>query len=216
MTSYAEPARALEFLLSEASGTRSRENVTLAASQGDLPAGTVLGTITKAGTASAQAFSGNTGTGTVGTITGSAGAKPGAYKLVIIEPATDAGKFSVEDPDGIIIGTGAVAAAFSAGGLAFTVSDGTDFVAGDGFTITVAAGSGYYVIYDEDEDNGAEEAVGILGYPAEDDSSTQAVTIFARDCEVKEDYLNWGDADSDGITAGTAQLAALGIIIRAA
>lgn len=214
MTTYNEPARALEFLLSEASGTRSRENVILAASQGDLVAGTVLGKITKAGTASAAAFAGNTGTGTMGTITVGAGAKPGVYKLVIIEPATDAGKFTVEDPDGIIIGTGAVASAFSAGGLAFTLADGTDFVAGDGFNITVAAGAGTYAVYDNTATNGAEIAVAVLAYPADDVAATQAVTIIARDAEVKEDFLDWGANDAGGITAGTADLAAVGIIVR--
>lgn len=217
MSSYAEPGRALEFLLSEANGTRSRENVTLAASQGDLPAGTVLGKITKAGTASAAAFAGNTGNGAMGSITVSAGAKVGAYKLVIIEPATDAGKFQVEDPDGIIVATGAVASAFSAGGLAFTLADGsTDFAAGDGFTITVAAGAGTYAVYGNTATNGTEVALAVLAYPADDSASTQSVTVIARDAEVKADFLDWGANDAGGITAGKADLAAVGIIVRAA
>lgn len=42
MSTYNEPVRALEFLVSEANGQRSRQQVTLAASQGALVAGTVL------------------------------------------------------------------------------------------------------------------------------------------------------------------------------
>ncbi len=215
MTTYNEPARPLEFLISEANGQLSRENVTLAVSQGDLVPGAVLGKITKAGTATAAAIAGNTGTGTVGSITVGAGAKAGVYKLFIIEPATDAGKFQVEDPDGIIIGTGTVAVAFSKSGLGFTLSDGTDFVAGDGFTITVAAGSGYYAVYDNAEDDGTETATVILGYPAADSASTQVVTVIERDAEVKADSLDWGDNDETGITAGIADLLAKNIKVRA-
>lgn len=88
--------------------------------------------------AASAAVAGNTGNGTMGTVTVSAGAKEGVYKLTIVEPASNAGAFVVEDPDGIAIGNGDVAAAFSAGGLAFTLADGgTDFAAGDQFTITL-------------------------------------------------------------------------------
>jgi len=42
MTTYAEPGRALDFLLSEAPGTLSRDTVTLASGHGTLAAGMVL------------------------------------------------------------------------------------------------------------------------------------------------------------------------------
>ena len=48
MTSLTESNHAGEFLLSEANGNRSRENVILVSGQ-DLPAGTVLGKITASG-----------------------------------------------------------------------------------------------------------------------------------------------------------------------
>lgn len=91
-----------------------------------------------AATGAAVAGSGNTGNGAMGAITVSAGAKKGVYRLVIVEPATNAGVFAVYDPDGVFVDNGNVAAAFSAGGLAFTLADGaTDFAAGDSFDITV-------------------------------------------------------------------------------
>lgn len=94
---------------------------------------------TQAGTGSSSAGSGNTGNGAMGAITVSAGAKQGNYQLVIIEPGANAGVFAVYDPDGVFVDNGTVAVAFSAGGLAFTLADGsTDFVAGDTFTISVA------------------------------------------------------------------------------
>lgn len=90
-------------------------------------------------TASSAALGTNTGNGTMGTITVSAGAKQGVYTLTIIEPGANVGTFVVEDPDGLQIGDGVVGTAFSAGGLAFTLADGaTDFVAGDSFAITVS------------------------------------------------------------------------------
>lgn len=84
------------------------------------------------------AKAGNTGDGTMGAVTVSAGAKEGTYDLEIIAAASNAGTFEVHDPDGLLVGVGTVAVAFSAGGIAFTLADGAaDFVVGDGFTIAV-------------------------------------------------------------------------------
>lgn len=99
--------------------------------------GTVLGKVITSGTATAAANAGNTGTGTFGTITVTAPAKVGVYSVVITTVAANAGTFLVVDPNGVAVGTGTVAVAFSKGGLAFTISDATDFVIGDGFSITV-------------------------------------------------------------------------------
>ncbi len=93
--------------------------------------------------AASAAVAGNTGNGTMGAITVSTGAKLGVYKLTVIAAAANAGNFTVEDPQGITVDNGAVASAFSSGGLAFTLADGaTDFAAGDQFTITVTATGG--------------------------------------------------------------------------
>lgn len=89
-----------------------------------------------AATAAATAGSSNTGNGTMGAITVTAGAKKGTYQLVITEPGANAGVFELTDPDGNFVDNGTVGVAFSAGGLAFTLADGaTDFVAGDSFSI---------------------------------------------------------------------------------
>lgn len=92
------------------------------------------------GAAPATAFTGNAAnTGTCGTVTVGAGAIAGTYKVIIIEPASNAGKFLVENPNGVIVGTGNVASEFTGGGLTFTISDGaTDFSSGEGFSIAVA------------------------------------------------------------------------------
>jgi hypothetical protein len=76
---------------------------------------------------------GNTGNGTMGAVTATSAA-PGVYTVSF----TSSTAFSVTGPAGSV-GTGTAGAAFSTGGLGFTITAGaTAFVAGDGFTITVA------------------------------------------------------------------------------
>jgi hypothetical protein len=120
----------------------------------------------------------------MGAITLGAGALEGAYKLTIIEPASNAGNFVVEDPLGRIVGHGTVAVAFSGGGLSFTLADATDFVAGDSFTITVAAGT-KYAKFDEDGTNGTEVAVAVLFDDVDASSADKPGVVHVRDCEVK-------------------------------
>lgn len=123
--------------------------------------GTTLGRVITSGTATAVADAGNTGTGTFGTITVTAPAKVGNYRVVITAVASNAGTFAVIDPDGIAVGTGTVAVAFSKGGLAFTLSDGTDFVVGDGFTVTVA-GTYKYKIAVETATDGSKAVAAVV------------------------------------------------------
>lgn len=208
MTVFNEGKHTGEFLLSEGNGSISRETVTISSAAAALVPGTVLGKITL-GAVTSAAVAGNTGNGTMGSVTLSLGAKPGVYKLTIVEPASNAGAFVVEDPDGIIIGNGDVASAFSAGGLAFTLADGaTDFASGDQFNITVAAGSGKYVAYDSAATNGAAVAAGVLYAAAPDSASDQKAVAIVRMAEVIEAELTGIDA------AAKAQLAALNIICR--
>lgn len=94
------------------------------------------------GAGSSAPKGGNTGNGAMGAVTPSAPAKAGVYKLTIVEPGANAGIFTVTDPDGIELATGTVGVAYNNGGLAFTLADGaTDFISGDQFDITVAAGA---------------------------------------------------------------------------
>lgn len=123
--------------------------------------GTTLGRVITSGIATATADAGNTGTGTFGTITVTAPAKVGKYRVVITAADTNAGTFAVIDPDGIAVGTGTVAAAYSKGGLAFTISDATDFIVGDGFTVTVA-GTYKYKIAVETATDGSKEVMAVV------------------------------------------------------
>jgi hypothetical protein len=102
MTTYTEDLHAGAFIASEAEGTRSRDAITVLSGQ-NLKAGAVLGKVAH-GTASSAAFAGNTGNGVMGAVTLGANVKPGVYKLVILDPVTNAGSFEVEGPDGILVG----------------------------------------------------------------------------------------------------------------
>lgn len=96
-----------------------------------------LGTETLA--AVAAAVGGNTGNGTMSAVTAAALTKKGVWTLTVIAAATNAGTFTLEDPDGNTIDTGTVGAAWNKAGLGFTLNDGAaDFAVGDQFTITVS------------------------------------------------------------------------------
>lgn len=76
----------------------------------------------------------NTGNGTIGTLSVASPAKVGVHTVTF----TAATAFTVKDPNGLVMGTGATGTAFSAGGVTFTITaGGTAFVAGDTFNITV-------------------------------------------------------------------------------
>lgn len=209
-----EGRRTAEFLASEANGNRSREQVTLLSGQ-NLKAGAVLGKVTL-GAATPAAVAGNTGDGTIGAVTVGAAAKAGVYQLVCIEPAANAGKFEVEDPDGVIIGVATVAVAFNLGGLGFTIADGAaDFVSGDRFTITVAAGSGKYKEYNPANTDGSQLAVAVLYGNVDASAADERAVAIVRDAEVNGEVLEWfSGANAGQKTTGATQLAAAGIIVR--
>lgn len=215
MTTLTEQRHAGEFIVSEAADEHCREVITVLSGE-TLVAGEVLGKVTKAA-ATATADPANTGNGTMGAITVGAGSKVGVYKLTFVDPGSDAGAFMVEDPDGINIGQGDAGTEFDAGGLTFTLADGaTDFAAGDQFSITVAAGSGKYVAYDQDGTNGSETAAGVL-FDAVDASSDDAagVALVRGPCQVNAGEITWPSGiTTDEKNAAIAQLATLGILVR--
>lgn len=85
----------------------------------------------------------NTGNGTCtkdATAPVGPGAQAGAYRITFVEPTTNLGTFLVFRPDGTLLGPGVVGATFDSE-IKFAIADGsTDFVVGDGFSVTVPAG----------------------------------------------------------------------------
>ncbi len=164
-TSFAEPANISDVLKYE-NGTYSREVITIADEEGVLDIGTVLGKLTKGTATSAAKAGGNaadTGALTLDVTTPVlAGAKVGVYTVRCITAAANGGTFRVEDPDGNVIGDVAVGATF-ADDIKFVIADGTqDFIVGEGFDITVAAGNGHYVAHRDGAVTGSEVACAVL------------------------------------------------------
>ena len=109
------------------------------------PVGTVLGRTFVSTSVTATAAAGNTGTGSIGTVTATGKAQRGTYTIRINKAASDAGDFTVADPSGNVIGFGTVAVAYS-NQIAFTLADATDFVVGDNFTVEVVGDYKYKMV----------------------------------------------------------------------
>lgn len=197
----------------------SRELVTILAGSGSarsLTSGMVCGRATL-GAASSEPDAGNTGNGVMGAVTVLAGAKPGVYTLRVVEAAANAGRFTLEDPDGYIVGEGNVASAFDNGELSFTLADGAaDFIVGDEIYITVAAGTGKVVQIDFSATNGTAKAAGILLDDAEaPDGVDGEGVLIVRNATVDPVQLVWPTGATTGQkNAALAQLAARGILQR--
>lgn len=210
------------FIKSEASGHRSREQVTIAEGE-SVVAGQVLGKVgvnEGAVTVDAAVFTGTgDGTYTPGTPAYGAGVMEGTYRVVCVEKTDDSGLFEVIRPDGTIDGQAVVGTAYN-GQLKFTIADGsTDFAQGAAFavpvTIAAADDEGEYKALDLSATDGAENAAAVAfdAYDASD-AAVQGVAMV-RDCELVAADLTWPDGISDNEKAAAiAQLADAGIIVR--
>lgn len=143
--------------------------------------GTVMGKITLGAVTSAAKAGGNTGTGvlTVDVATPLlANAKLGVYTVRFTAAAANNGTFRVADPNGAVLGD--VVMAGGAGAFAdqikFAVADGgVDFIVGDGFDITVAAGSAKWIKAVKTAVDGSQNPQGILV----DDADASAADVNA-------------------------------------
>jgi hypothetical protein len=219
---YTEPDNLSDVVKFEAEGTYSRDTVTIASGTAAMTVGTVLAKLTTGAASSAAKSGGNTGNGTLTldvTTPVLAGAKNGIYTARCVTAAANGGTFRITDPDGYVLGDVAVAATF-ANDIKFVIADGaSDFIVGDGFDITVAAGSGKWTLYDPTAVNGAAQAAGVLLTHAVDASAADKteVIVLTRLAEVSALKLKWGA----GVTTqghkdiAIAQLKAIGIIARA-
>lgn len=186
-----------------------QEDVTILTGQ-NLAEGSVLGKIT-VGAAAAAAAAGNTGDGAFGAVSTGANAKPGVYRVTCIEPAANAGKFTVEDPDGIEVGVATVGVAF-AGPINFTIADGAaDFVAGDAFNVTVAAGTGKYKLAVAAATDGSQKACAILVRATDASAADKEASVYVTG-EFAKNKLVFGAGHSAATVA--ADLAALNIYLR--
>lgn len=215
-TTFTETPRDLAFLLSEANGMLSREAITVLSGEGKLKAGTVLGKVLYGAVTTAAKSGGNTGNGTISAVTviGGSGAKTGVYRLRF----TSATAWNLVDPDGFEVGSGANGVA-NANDLAFTTTaGGTAFVAGDGFDITVAAGSGKYVASPHAltaGKEGGEIACAVLAYEVDATSADAPGVAITNDAEVKKPMLVYAASVDDSTKQTTKQTQLRAVTIKA-
>ena len=212
MPELTEGQHKYEFIESEANGTLSRESITVLSGQ-NLKPGHVLGKVLD-GSATGAAVAGNTGNGTIGSVDANTSAKRGVYTLTCIEPASNSGTFSVEDPDGVTIGTAVVGTPY-AGVIEFTIADGaTDFVAGDRFIVTVE-GVEKFKEYNPANTDGSQIAVALLLDYADATAADIPGVAIVRQAEVNAGELVWfTGATENQKAAGLGYLQAVGIIAR--
>jgi hypothetical protein len=194
-------------LIADAKNLVSQPIVLLA---GTLKRGTVLGQ-QSASPISAAAKAGNTGNGTIGTLSVGASPKVGVYTAI----ATDATHFAVTDPEGNVVGTATAGSAFSTGGqIAFTITaGGTAFVAGDEFDITVSDATGGYIECVKTASDGSQNPSVILA----DDADASAGPVTAGGYVMGEFNGNALTFDASWTLAGLISAArSFGIFIKSA
>lgn len=197
---YSNPPLA-DFVLSEASGQRSRDNVHVRQAGAEVKSGSLL-IVDTAGAVDFAMGGGATGNPTISAATASSVSTEGVY-TVAFTSATD---FTVTDPAGTQIGTGTLGTAFSQAGLGFTLTAGaTAAVAGDSATLSVIPADDNYLPY-----AGTGTAVAVLYSNLPAATGLTAAVAFTQDCEVKRSALT-------GLTAAAEdQLRAVGIKVRGA
>jgi hypothetical protein len=204
------------FLVSESRGHRSRDRGTLSGAA-KINAGQVLGRKV-GGTAAVAPKAGNTGNGVFtldATAPVSGAAQPGTYVVRCTTAAANGGTFRVFDPTGDVIGDVVVGATFN-DQIKFAIADGAnDFAVGDEFDVTVSAISHTFVPLSLVATDGSQVAAAISFANVDTTLADQTNTVVVRDCEVNGFELFWPTgATTAQIAAGTAQLAALGVIVR--
>jgi hypothetical protein len=127
-----------------------------------LVAAVMVGAATVTAGAPVSASGGAAGNGAITALTADAGALPGVYNIIFIEPGANAGTFQVIRPNGQLDGVGTV-------GVPYNGDGAVDWGAGDRVPITVAyaAGSEKLVRWDPAAVNGAQIILGVNCFDAE-------------------------------------------------
>jgi hypothetical protein len=180
--------------------------------------GQLMGKITLAG--ATETHVGNTGNGAMTldvTTPVLANAQVGVYTVKCTVATTNSGTFRVFDPAGRVLGDVVVAATFS-DQIKFVIADGaTDFIVGDTFLVTVAAGSGKWTQVTPAAVDGSAVCAGVLVTPFTPTLTADfTAVIIARGPAILK---TGGISYTAGMTtnqknAALAQLTALGITQR--
>jgi hypothetical protein len=159
----------------------------------NLVRGTVIGLVTVG--ALSETHAGNTGTGAMSGLAAGKKTVPGAYTVRCDKVVANAGDFTIIAPNGNVVGIAHVGVAFVSDHLNFTIADATDFILGDTFVVTVAAGSGKAVIVNSANIDGSGAPEGVM-LENVDASSGDLDGIYAITGEYNEDALVFGGSDT--------------------
>jgi hypothetical protein len=207
----------------EIQGGQFRDDTLRFAAADTFAKGTILArrAVAIAVTASAVTGTGN-GTVTLATVVeGPIVPLVGAYVLTCVTAVANGGIFKLVDPNGAIVasdikmtvGAGA-ATVVEVAGLRFTITDGaTDFVAGDFFTLTVAA-DGALVPFNPAGAAGEQIPVAVLTYAVtRADAGTVPIRALVSGVVNKTRLIIDADGDGDNITPAILdQLRSYGIV----
>lgn len=222
MTTFTEGMHDGEFIGELAMGIGYHvDAITLNAGQnrvaGAVLAALEMGTPTATAGVAVSGSGGTVGNGAVGAWTADAGAMPGTWRLVITNPAANAGFYEVRRPDGTIDGIGTVAVAYN-GGINGTLADGANDWIEDDYVPVVVAYAGDAVDKEFTEWNptgtdGSQFVAGILMKNTNATATDTATTALVRGpATVNVNDLTWkSGATAAQILAGRAALLALGI-----
>lgn len=158
-------------------GSQQVQTKSIIVDTGVLARGSVLGRI-KTGTIPTTGTAGsNTGTGAMTAVAAKRRIKVGVYTMTCVQVIANSGVFKVIDPDGKLVGMATVGVAFLSDQIGFSISDATDFIAGDSFTVTIpAASTEKYVLVDKAAIDGSGVADCILAESV-DATSADVTTV---------------------------------------
>lgn len=185
---------------------------------------TALWTVTVSTTA--PLVLGGTGTGTISAITPGPKLKQGRYLVIVRSAVAEGGDVEVLDPDNNSIGrflmgtTSTGSATFTSEQISFTLTDATDFIAGNRFNIASfkLATAGKVVAWDPSPSSydGRQRVRGILLDPVNATAGDATGVVICRDAEVILSLLTFLSTVPDGEQAlAASDLKALGILIAA-
>lgn len=211
-----------EFIMTEGPNQYSRDNLIIAESQSFEPGSLLIRVAIPLGVATlVTPAAGNVGNGvlTLASPAVSSSVKEGRYTLTITSPVANAGGFQVEGPDGKVIGTGTVGAAFNKA-VKFTLADGaTDFVVGDQIHIDVDASNlGFqHKAWNPNGPDAGEKPIAIAIYGAVTGvGETKEISAITRLAEINHNCVAWpAGATPAQISAALDALASSGIGIVA-
>lgn len=163
---------------------------------------------------------GGTGTGVMTALSLGPDAMPGNYRVINRVVITNGGDFEVIAPNGMSIGrfnwaASSSTAAFSSTHINFTLSDATDYIAGNYFDVCVynELAGGKAVQWDPLTYDGRHRVAGISLAAVDASLADVVAATIVRDASVLKTALAWGTAISAAEKESAyAELEALGII----